>query len=447
MPTAIVILAAGKGKRMNSCLPKVLHEVGNASLLSHAWRLSREMQPEKTIIVIGEDCGEIKEYASARAINAEYAVQAEQKGTGHAVEAALGKLAGFQGNLIVLFADTPFVQPSALRTLLASVQQGSAVSVLGFKASDPTGYGRLLLDNDGSLRRIVECKDANDSERSIKLCNSGVLCAPKNLLAELLSETGVENAAQEVYLTEVVEIANRRGLTCQVVECDEEDTIGVNSRIELATAETVFQNRARIAAMSAGATLVQPKSVYFSFDTKLEIDSIVEPNVVFGPRVIVGRGARIRSFSHLEGCIVGENAIVGPFARLRPGTELCSNTKVGNFVEIKASRIGLGSKVPHLSYVGDATVGENSNIGAGTITCNYDGVSKHSTVIGDDVFLGSNSLLVAPIEIGDSSMVAAGSVVTTNVPPDALAVSRARQSNKLGMASRIMRRLRRMKMG
>ena len=443
--TAIVILAAGKGTRMASRLPKVLHEVGNAALLLHAWRISQELRPAKTVIVIGRDCDEIKEFAAAKGINAEFAIQNEPRGTGDAVMAARKKLAGFEGSIIVLYADTPFVQHASLQRLLSSVRQGSAVSVLGFKASDPAGYGRLLLKSDDSLWKIVEDKDASASERLVNFCNSGVLCASDSLLFELLGQIGTSNAAKEVYLTDVVEIARRRGHDCQAVECGEEETLGVNSRVELAAAETVFQSRARIAAMSAGATLVQPDSVYFSFDTKLENDAIVEPNVVFGPGVFVRRGARIRSFSYLEGCIVGIDAVVGPFARLRPGTKLSGNTRVGNFVEIKASSVGRGSKVPHLSYVGDSVVGEDSNFGAGTITCNYDGVSKHETVVGDNVFLGSNSTLIAPIEIGDRSMVGAGSVVSSNVPPDALAISRARQSNRPGMASRIMRRLRKLK--
>ncbi|MDE0112924.1 MAG: bifunctional UDP-N-acetylglucosamine diphosphorylase/glucosamine-1-phosphate N-acetyltransferase GlmU [Albidovulum sp.] len=446
MAIATVILAAGKGTRMNSGFPKVLHEIGNAPLLLHAWRLSQKLRPEKTILVVGKDGDKIRDCAAAKGIDAEFVVQNEPKGTGHAVLAARKKLDRFRGKLVVLYSDTPFVRHSTLNKLIASVEAGSAVSVLGFKASDPTGYGRLLLAPDGSLGKIVEHKDANSSELSIEFCNSGVLCASKSVLFDLLGEIDAGNSAEEVYLTDVVERAKRRGLACQAVECEEEETLGVNSRVELASAEAVFQRRSRIAAMSAGATLVQPNSVYFSFDTNLGIDTVVEPNVVFGPGVFVHRGARIRCFSYLEGCDVGMNAVVGPFARLRPGTELCADSKVGNFVEIKASRIGQGSKVPHLSYVGDAAVGEKSNVGAGTITCNYDGVSKHRTIVGDNVFLGSNSLLIAPIEIGDGSMVGAGSVVTTNVPPDALAISRMRQINKPGMASRIMRRLRKLKM-
>ena len=445
MAIAIVILAAGNGTRMNSRLPKVLHEVGNAALLLHAWKLSQDLRPEKTIIVIGSEGDEIKEFAAAKGIAAEFAVQDEPKGTGHAVLAARKQLANFQGNVVILYADTPFARNSTLRNLVASVESGSAVSVLGFKASDPTGYGRLLLKPDGSLGKIVEHRDATSSERQVEFCNSGVICASNAVLFELLGEIGASNAAGELYLTDVVEIANRRGMVCRVIECDEEETLGVNSRMELAAAEAVFQKRARIAAMSAGATLVQPDTNYFSFDTELGIDTVVEPNVVFGPGVSVHRGARIRSYSYLEGCNVGIDAVVGPFARLRPGTDLRENSRVGNFVEIKASKIGRNSKVPHLSYVGDSAVGQESNFGAGTITCNYDGVSKHRTVVGDNVFLGSNSLLVAPIEIGDRSMVGAGSVVTSNVPPDALAISRVRQSNKLGMAARIMRRLRKLK--
>jgi len=443
--TAIAILAAGKGTRMNSRRPKVLHEVGNAALLLHAWRISREIDPDLTVIVAGEGCDAIREFARASGISAEIAIQAVPGGTGHAVLAAQSKLAGFEGNLVVLYADTPFVRPATLRKMLLSAESGSAVSVLGFHASDPTGYGRLLLNGDGTLGKIVEHADATESERLVAYCNGGAVCASNRILAELLGEIGSGNAAGEVYLTDAVEVANRRGLICRAVECSEEETMGVNSRAELAAAESVFQNRARRDAMAAGATLADPNSTYFSFDTSLEADTVIEPNVVFGTGVTVREGARIRSFSYLEGCSIGANSVVGPYARIRPGTKLCRGARVGNFVEIKASRIGSGSKVPHLTYVGDSVVGEGSNFGAGTITCNYNGVSKNRTVVGDNVFLGSNTILVAPVEVGDGAMVAAGAVVTKDVPPGAVATSRERQVNRPGMAARLMKKLSRAK--
>jgi bifunctional UDP-N-acetylglucosamine pyrophosphorylase/glucosamine-1-phosphate N-acetyltransferase len=314
------------------------------------------------------------------------------------------------------------------------------VVILGFEARDPARYGRLVMSGD-QLERIVEYKDATDAERAITLCNSGVLACKTDLLFDLIAGIGNDNAAGEYYLPDVVTQARDRGLTSRVVRCDEAETLGINTRAELAGAETIFQTRARREAFETGVTMPAPDTVYFAYDTVIGRDSVIEPHVVFGPGVSVESGATIRAFSHLEGCHVARGAVVGPYARLRPGTELSEDTKVGNFVEVKNARIGTGTKVNHLSYIGDATLGENSNIGAGTITCNYDGVMKHHTTIGDNVFIGSNTMLVAPVHVGDGAMTGSGSVITSDVEAEALALARAPQVEKPGMATKLFNML------
>ncbi|WP_421704651.1 bifunctional UDP-N-acetylglucosamine diphosphorylase/glucosamine-1-phosphate N-acetyltransferase GlmU [Aliiroseovarius sp.] len=443
MSTALIILAAGKGTRMESDLPKVMHELGGAPLFTHAWTHGRALEPTRTVIVAGHGA-ELVEKA-ARDIDPEVTVvvQEEQLGTGHAVLQARAALEGVEGDAVVLYGDTPFTGEETLARLVEARKTADVV-VLGFEAADPGRYGRLVMEGN-RLARIVEFKDASDEERTISLCNSGVVCADAATLMELLDGVNNDNAAGEYYLPDVVAVANARGLTATAVTCDEGETLGINTRMELVEAERIFQIRARHQAMEDGALLQAPDTVHFSADTVIGRDAVVEPNVVFAPGVTVESGARIRAFSHLEDCHVSKDAIVGPYARLRPGTELANGAKIGNFVEIKNAQIGEGAKVNHLSYVGDATVGEAANLGAGTITCNYDGVMKHRTTIGARAFIGSDTMLVAPVTVGDEAMTTTGAVITKDVPAGAMAIARAEQVNKPGLAVKFFARLRALK--
>ncbi|WP_420863056.1 bifunctional UDP-N-acetylglucosamine diphosphorylase/glucosamine-1-phosphate N-acetyltransferase GlmU [Algirhabdus cladophorae] len=443
MPIALVILAAGKGTRMNSELPKVLHEIAGAPMLVHAMKSGAALEPDHTIVVAGHGAELVEKAASAWDPSTQIVLQTEQLGTGHAVQMAQDQLANFQGDVIVLYGDTPFIRPETL-VAMSELRQKKDLVVLGFEAADPGRYGRLITDGD-SLERIVEFKDATPTEQRIRLCNSGVMVMDAPKLFDLLTKIGNDNAAGEFYLTDVVFHARQSGLSAGVVRCPEAETLGVNSRAQLVEAEDAFQTRARAEMLETGVTLNAPDLTYFAHDTVIGRDTVIEPNVVFGPDVTVESGARIRAFSHLEGCHVSRGAVVGPYARLRPGTELAEDTKVGNFVEVKNASIAEGAKINHLSYVGDASVGKNSNIGAGTITCNYDGVMKHRTEIGEDVFIGSNSLLVAPVTVGDRAMTATGGTITKDVPPEALALARAKQINKPGLAVRLFDRLKAIK--
>ena len=440
MANAVIILGAGLGTRMNSDLPKVLHPIAGAPMLVHAMQAAMVLDPLRCVVVAGYEAAQVEKAALAHDPDVTVVVQAEQLGTGHAVAQAQAALADFVGDALVLYGDTPFIRPDTLEAMIEARQTHDIV-VLGFEAEEPARYGRLILKG-GQLDRIVEYKDATDDERAVTLCNSGVIAADAATLFDLVAAIGNDNAAGEYYLTDIIAIARARGLTATVVECAEAETLGINSRFELAQAEAVFQNAARMAALDDGVTLVAPETVYFAYDTVIGRDAVIEPNVVFGPGVTVESGATIRAFSHLEGCHVSRGAIVGPYARLRPGAELAENTRVGNFVEVKNAVIAEGAKVNHLSYIGDADIGPRSNIGAGTITCNYDGVSKHHTTIGADVFIGSNTMLVAPVSVGDQAMTASGSVITRDVPAGDLAVARARQDNKAGFALRLFDKLR-----
>ncbi|MFN4130518.1 MAG: bifunctional UDP-N-acetylglucosamine diphosphorylase/glucosamine-1-phosphate N-acetyltransferase GlmU, partial [Paracoccaceae bacterium] len=349
-------------------------------------------------------------------------------------------LADASGDVIVLYGDTPLVRPETLEAMLAA-RARHAVVVLGFHAADPGRYGRLVVAGE-SLLKIVEYKDASDEERAITLCNSGVICADAKLMFSLVAEVGNANAAAEYYLTDLPELAQKRGLSAGVVICPEDETLGVNTRAQLADAEREFQIRARAEALGNGVTLTAPETVFFGLDTVVGRDAIIGPNVIFGPGVTVESGAEIKGFCHLEGCHISRGATVGPFARLRPGAELAEDVHVGNFVEIKNAILDEGVKVGHLTYIGDADIGEHTNIGAGTVTCNYDGVMKHRTRIGKHVFIGSDTMLVAPVHVGDGAMTASGSVITEDVPAEALAVARARQVTKPGFATRLFARLR-----
>ena len=443
MSIALIILAAGKGTRMKSDLPKVLHHIAGAPMLVHAMKSGATLDPAKTIIVAGHGAEQVSDAAKAFDETADVVLQTEQLGTAHAVAQAKEVLFDFDGDALVLYGDTPFINPKTLEHMTAARSDHDVV-VLGFEAADPGRYGRLIMEGE-HLKKIVEFKDASDEERQITLCNSGVICARSAVLFDLIAAVGNDNASGEYYLTDIVEIAQRKGLNTTSVTCDESETLGVNSRVQLAEADAIFQSKARVALMEAGVTLHAPDTVYLSHDTHIGPDTIIEPNVVFGASVTVENGANIRAFSHLEGCHVSRGATVGPYARLRPGTELAEFTRVGNFVEIKNAVIDEGAKVNHLSYVGDAHVGARANIGAGTITCNYDGVMKHHTEIGEDSFIGSNTLLVAPVAIGANAMTASGTVVTQDVPDDALAIARSKQINKTGLAVKLFDMLKKKK--
>ena len=439
MATALIILAAGMGTRMNSDRPKVLHEVAGAPLLVHAMKSGATLAPAETIVVAGHGAPLVEQAATSYDPDVTVVVQPEQRGTAHAVNQTRDALAGFEGDALVLYGDTPFIRPETLAAMSAARLTHDLV-VLGCEAADPGRSGRLIV-KDCQLEGIVEFQDASEEERAVTLCNSGVIAADSTTLFDLIAAVGNDNAAGEYYLTDIIGIARARGLSATVVSCDESETLGINSRAELGNAEALFQQQARAAAQEDGVTLIAPQTVFFAHDTVIGRDTVVEPNVVFGPGVTIESGATIRAFSHLEGCHVSRGAVVGPYARLRPGAELAENVKVGNFVEIKNAQVADGAKVNHLSYIGDAMIGAGSNIGAGTITCNYDGVFKHKTTIGADVFIGSNTMLVAPVTIGDSAMTGSGSVITKDVPPGDLAVARAKQENKAGFATRLFDKL------
>ncbi|HMO07223.1 MAG TPA: bifunctional UDP-N-acetylglucosamine diphosphorylase/glucosamine-1-phosphate N-acetyltransferase GlmU [Paracoccaceae bacterium] len=439
MSLTVIVLAAGQGSRMNSDLPKVLHPLAGVPMLHHALAAARSLEPSGIVVVTGHGAEAVGRAARAFDEGVEVAHQAEQLGTAHAVAQAARWLKG-SGPALVLYGDTPFVGETTLRALLEALDR-HAVTVLGFEAAHPGRYGRLVTDGD-DLLRIVEYLDATDEERAIRLCNSGVVACRADLLGELVAAVGNDNAKGEYYLTDIVALARARGLSAGVVRCPEAETLGINTRAELAAAEAIFQARARAAALEDGVTLADPATTYFALDTVIGRDAAVGPCTVFGPGVSVESGAEIRGFCRLEGCHISAGATVGPFARLRPGAELAEDVHVGNFVEIKNAVLDPGVKVGHLTYLGDAHVGEGANIGAGTVTCNYDGVSKHRTEIGAGAFIGSDTMLVAPVRIGAGAMTASGSVITMDVPADALAVARARQEVKPGFAARLMARLR-----
>ena len=443
MQTALVILAAGKGSRMKSDLPKVLHKVGGAPLVVHAMRSGAALSPSKQVVVVGHGAEAVEAAVTTYDPTAICVRQEQQNGTAHAVDQARGALDGFDGDVIVLYGDTPFISAETLKRMQTVRAEGADVVVLGFEAADPGRYGRLVIQ-ENRLVRIVEAKDASAEVLALTTCNSGVICADRATLFDLIAKVENTNAAGEYYLTDIVGLANDAGLTCGVVLCDEVETLGVNSRVELDRAETIFQSQARTRAMENGVTLAGSDSIYFSFDTEIAQDVWVGPNVVFGPGVQVERGAEIHAFSHLEACHVGPDARVGPYARLRPGASLAKEARVGNFVEIKNAELAEGAKVNHLTYVGDAEVGARANIGAGTVTCNYDGVMKHRTKIGAGAFVGSGTLLVAPVEMGDESMTASGTVLPSgqNVPDGALAIGRAKVDIKPGFARKMMEFLR-----
>jgi len=443
MSTALIVLAAGKGTRMQSDTPKVLHKIANAPMLVHALTSGASLEPERTLVVAGHGAEQVEAAAKAWNDEIEVVIQAEQRGTAHAVDQARDALQDFEGDAYVLYGDTPFLSPETLEKM-AEARKSFDVVVLGFEPEDPKRYGRLVTNGD-RLEKIVEWKDASPEERAITLCNSGVIACTSKLMFDLISQISNENAAGEYYLTDLPGLANAAGKSSGVVICDAFETLGVDSRADLARAEALFQSHRRAELLENGVEMQAPETVILSHDTTVGRDAKVEPYVVFAPGVTIESGATIRAFSHLEDCHVARGSVVGPYARLRPGTELAEDTKVGNFVEIKNATIHEGAKVNHLSYIGDATVGQASNIGAGTITCNYDGVMKHHTEIGKNVFVGSNTMLVAPVTLGDDAMTASGSVITRDVEPEALAIARAKQEIKPGFATRLMDKLRAIK--
>jgi bifunctional UDP-N-acetylglucosamine pyrophosphorylase/glucosamine-1-phosphate N-acetyltransferase len=432
---AVVVLAAGQGTRMKSDLHKVLHPIAGRPMLRHLLASVAELAPARTVVVAGARAEQVE--AAVAPLGVQVVLQREQLGTGHAVAQAAEALSA-AGDVLVLYGDVPLVDAVTMRRMIARLHEpdAPAVVVLGFRPADPAAYGRVIADLDGRIARMVEYKDASEAERAVTLCNSGLMAARGKDLFRLLAKVGNDNAAGEYYLPDVVMLAAAEGQASAVIETGAAEVAGINSRAELAAVEAAWQDRRRQEAMAAGASLVAPETVWFSHDTVLGRDVRVEQHVVFGPGVRVADGATIRAFSHLEGADVGAGAEVGPYARLRPGAVLGPASKIGNFVEVKKAVLGVGAKVNHLSYIGDADVGANANIGAGTITCNYDGFFKYRTKIGAGAFVGSNSALVAPVSIGDGAIVAAGSVVTQDVADDALVLVRPPQITKPGWAAR-----------
>jgi bifunctional UDP-N-acetylglucosamine pyrophosphorylase/glucosamine-1-phosphate N-acetyltransferase len=445
VPRAAVILAAGKGERMKSPTPKVLHPVGGRPMLDHAIDAAQALGCERVVVVVGAHSPDVRAHAEARLGEGAVVVQDPPLGTGHAVLAAKGALAGFEGDLLVSYADTPLLTAAAVGPLFDLREAGADLAVLGFETACPGAYGRLVLASENNLSRIVEAKDATPEELAVRACNSGVLVADAGVLLRLLGRVTNRNAKGEYYLTDVVGLATGDGLSVRVAFAVEDDVAGVNSQAELAAAEAAFQARRRAELLANGVTMTSPDTVHLAWDTLVAPGATVEPYVVFAPGVKVESGAVIRAFSHLEGAVVRPDAIVGPYARLRPGADIGAGAHIGNFVEVKKVKVGEGAKANHLSYLGDGSVGARANIGAGTIFCNYDGFDKNETHIGEDAFIGSNTALVAPVSVGRGAYTGSGSVITKQVAPDALALERGPQTEKPGWAAAFRLRKRRAK--
>ena len=431
-----IVLAAGKGTRMKSARPKVLHPIAGLSMLGHVLALAEQAGCARLAVVVGPGMDDVAAEAGRRFPGAEIFVQRQQRGTADAVLAARDALRSHTGDVLVLYADTPLLTPDTLRRLMAALDAGANVAVLGFEAADPTGYGRLLTGSAGELVAIREHRDATETEQRVRLCNSGVLAFRAPDLLTILDRIGNGNAKGEFYLTDAVAIARADGRKAAVVVCPEAEVLGVNARDQLAAAEAIWQQRARREAMLAGVTMVAPETVWLSHDTRLGRDVRIEPNVLIGPGVVVEDGVEILANCHFEGATIGRGARVGPFARLRPGARLGADVHIGNFVEVKNVALGDGAKANHLSYLGDGSVGANANIGAGTIFCNYDGFNKSKTEIGAGAFIGSNTSLVAPVRVGAGAYIGSGSVITKDVPDDALALERSEQDTRPGWAAR-----------
>jgi len=435
-PVAAIVLAAGKGTRMKSEMHKVLHPIAGRPMLAHLLASVNELEPERLVVVVGSGREQLEPLV--RDLGGKIATQEPQLGTAHAVAQAQSALAGFEGDVLILYADTVLVSAGTMARMLERLNAADAptVVVAASRPTDPLAYGRIVADSGGRIEKMVEYKDASEAERAIGLCNSGMMAVRAADLFPLLARVGNDNAAGEYYLPDIVMLAAADGRRSAVIEVDPAETAGVNSRAELAAIEAQWQRARRERAMADGVTLIAPETVYFSHDTEIGRDTVVEPNVVFGPGVSIAGHARIRAFSHLEGATIAQGAEIGPYARLRPGADIGEGAKIGNFVEVKKSRLGKGAKANHLSYIGDAEVGAGANIGAGTITCNYDGYFKYGTTIGEGAFIGSNTALVAPVTIGEGAIVGAGSVVTKDVEADALALARGSQETRPGWAAR-----------
>lgn len=433
---AVVVLAAGMGTRMKSGLPKVLHRAAGRSLLGHVLHAAKVLAPSRLVAVCGPDMDAVAAETRRIMPKATIGIQSDRLGTAHAVSMARDALAGFAGTILILYGDVPLIESETLKRLAGLVTRDTPMAVLGFEATDPHGYGRLLLDAAGHVKAIREELDATSEEQKVTLCNSGVISIDAVTLWHLLPKIGNANAKGEYYLTDLVELVVASGRFCGLAVCPEAQVAGVNDRVQLAGIEATLQQAYRRRHMLNGATLVAPETVFFSADTVIGRDVVIEPNVVFGPGVTVADGVEILAFSHIEGARIAAGARIGPYARLRPGAEIGEEAHIGNFVEVKKAVIGKGAKANHLSYIGDASVGPRSNIGAGTITCNYDGYEKHLTDIGAGVFVGSNTALVAPVTVGDGASIAAGSVITRNIPGDALAIARPELDIRKGWAAR-----------
>ncbi len=440
-----IILAAGKGTRLKSTLDKVLHTLGGVPLLAHVIESAAAAEFERIAVVLAQGMNEVSQLIHEIDPTIEIFIQKDQRGTADAVLAARPVLENFEGDVVVLYGDTPLLRAQTLRAVRRALDHGSAVAVMGFEALNPAGYGRLITNADGDLLGVREDKDASQAERDISLCNSGVMGFRGDQILKLLDRIGSDNAKGEYYLTDAVELAYGQGLKPVVVTCGEEETLGVNSRGELARAEALLQDRFRANAMENGATLIAPETVYMSADTVIGRDVLIEPHVVLSPGVTLEDGVTVKAFSYLEGARVKRNAVIGPFARLRPGSEIGEAARIGNFVEVKNAVFDAGAKANHLTYVGDAHVGSGANIGAGTITCNYDGFDKHHTEIGEGAFIGSNSSLVAPLTIGKGAYIGSGSAITKNVADNALAITRAPQQQREGWAAKLRTRRKRSK--
>lgn len=424
----IIILAAGKSKRMNSHFSKVMHEIGGMPIIGHVIQSALKLDPAEIILVLGPDSYDIQEYTKALSSKIKVYIQHERLGTAHAVLTAKHSILAHKDRpILVLLGDTPFVSPKVIQENIYTIQQGSALSVTGFKTKNPFGYGRMIMQGD-QLIKIVEQKDANQQENEINFCNSGLMVFAGENCLEILEEIKSENAQQEFYITDAVSICNKHNLKVRAVEANQQEFIGINDRIQLAEAEQIFQHYKRREMLASGVTMIAPDTVYFSYDTIIGKDCVIEPSVVFKNAVKIANNTIVYAYSYLENCEIGENVKIGPFARIRPGSFIEKNSKIGNFVETKNAIISEGAKVNHLSYIGDAHIGKGANIGAGTITCNYDGINKHKTIIGDAAFIGSNTSLVAPVTIEEGAYIGSGSVITENVPANSLSLTRATQT-------------------
>ena len=441
-PVAAIILAAGKGTRMKSDLHKVLHPIAGRPMLLHLLATVERLEPAAKIVVVGAQREQVE--AAVEGLGVAVVTQEPQLGTAHAVLQARAALEGFDGDILILFGDVPLVDFTTLNSMLTELdlRPDAAVVVLGFRPEDPGHYGRIIADGDGRIAKMVEYRDASEGERGVGLCNSGMMLCRSADLWPLLERVGTQNAAGEYYLPDIVMLAAAEGKSSFVVEGSSGEVAGVNSRADLAKLEAYWQRLARAGTMESGVTLIDPETVWFAHDTQIGRDTIVEPNVVFGPGVAIGEGVRIRSFSHIEGATIAADARIGPFARLRPGAEIGEGARIGNFVEVKQAILGKGAKANHLAYLGDAEIGAGANIGAGTITCNYDGFFKYKTWIGEGAFIGSNTAFVAPVSVGKGALIAAGSVITKDVADDAIALARATQVEKPGRAKGFREKMR-----